>query len=121
MTPPGETIAATPAHDVTFPADKIAGVKVLDVGSNFDNLSTKFVTDDQRHVNHGLCPLVPVVDVQVGAANSRAKHANLHVVDAGFGLGNIFEPETPLSAAFNKGLHSGSPPAKSAGSAKSKP
>jgi hypothetical protein len=50
--------------------------------------------------------------VQVGAANSRAKDANLDVVDSRFGLGNVFEPEATLDAALNESFHSGIPPTK---------
>ena len=102
MAPPGQTIAAAPANDVPFPADDIAGMKVRHVRADFDDLSAEFVPDDQRHVNRGLRPLVPVVDVQVGAANSRAKHANLYVVDAGLGLGNVFEPQAARRADLYK-------------------
>ena len=113
VAPPRETIAAAPADHVPFPADQIAGMKIRHVGSDFDNLSAEFMPDDQRHVNGGARPIVPVVDVQVGAANSRAQHANFDVVDAGFGLGNIFEPQASLGAALNEGFHSGCPPALS--------
>src|ERR1700682_617128 len=69
-------------------------------------------------MNCGPRPIIPIVDVQVGAADSRAKHANLDVVDAGLGLGNIFEPEASRGPALNEGFHSECPPALLAGSAK---
>src|SRR6202030_2687371 len=53
-------------------------------------------------------------------ADSRAPHANLDVVDARFGLGNIFEPETSLGEALDEGFHSGFPPAKSAALARAR-
>ena len=109
VTPPGQAIAAAPANHVPFPADEIAGVQVRDVRADFDDLSAEFVPDDERHVNRGARPIVPVVDVQVGAANARAQHANLDVVDAGFGLGNIFEPQASRVAALNEGFHPGFP------------
>src|SRR5258708_26658337 len=38
VTPSGETIAATPAYNVPLTTDKVAGVKICHVGSDFDNL-----------------------------------------------------------------------------------
>jgi len=89
VTPPCQTISATPTHDVPFPADEIAGLEIFDVGADFDYLPAEFVPDDKRNVNCGLRPIVPVVDVQVGAANPCRQNTNLDVVDAGFGLRNI--------------------------------
>src|SRR5665213_225128 len=115
MPPPGKTIAASPTYDVSLPADQIAGMKILHIGSDFDNLSTEFVPDRQRHTNRGLRPFVPIVNVEVGAANSRAKHANFDVIDAGLRLGDIFEPEPWLGATFNECFHSRYPLARSIG------
>ena len=106
VTPPGEAIAAAPANDMPFPADQISGMKVRDVRSDLDNFAGKFVADDERHANCGLRPVIPIVDMQVGAANAGGQHANLDVVDAGFGLGNIFEPQSAFGAAFDEGFHS---------------
>jgi hypothetical protein len=111
--PPGQAIPAMPADDVAFPADEVTRMKILHIGADFDDLTAKFVTDNQRHMNRGSRPFIPVVNVQVGTADSRAKHANLHVADAGFRLGNIFEPETSLGATLNESFHSGIPLAKS--------
>ncbi len=73
VAPPGQTIAAAPADHVPFPADQIAGMKIGDVGADFHDFSAEFVPDDQRHVNRVLRPLIPIVNVQVGAADSRAR------------------------------------------------
>ncbi len=37
---------------------------------------------------------VPVVDVEVGAADAGLEDANFDVVDAGLGFGDVREPET---------------------------
>ena len=101
VAPPGQTIAAAPADDVPFPADQIPGMKVGHVRADFDNLSAEFVPDYERHMDRGSRPVVPIVDVQVGAADSRAQHANFDVIDSGFRLRHIFEPQSARIAAFN--------------------
>jgi len=51
------------------------------------------VPDNQRHVNGGSRPVVPVVDVQIGAAQMPAHRTRiLNVVDARLRLGHIFQP-----------------------------
>ncbi len=105
VTPSGKAIAATSAYHMPFSTDEIAGMKIRNIRSDFDNLSAKFMPDDQRHMNGGSRPVVPVVDVQVGAAYSRREDANLDVVDSGLRLGNIFEPQTLRVAALNEGFH----------------
>ena len=49
--PPGQTIATPPADYVTLAAHNIAGTKVLPIRSHLDNLTHKFVADDQGHGN----------------------------------------------------------------------
>jgi len=114
VTPPGETIAATPANNMPFPANEVSGIKVRDVRSDPDDFAGKFVPDDERDANCGPRPVIPVVDMHVGAANAGAQYANLDVIDAGLGLGHIFEPQAAGFAAFYEGFHSRRPQAQSA-------
>src|SRR5271156_1947676 len=50
-------------------------------------------------------PRIPLVDMQVGPADTCSQNTNLDVVDAHLGLGNIFEPKTAFFAAFYQCLH----------------
>ncbi len=58
------------------------GWKSADVGADLDDLAHELVADHHRHGDGLLRPGVPVVDVQVGAADAGAVHADQHVVDA---------------------------------------
>ena len=78
--PPGQTIATPPADYVTLAAHNIAGTKVLHIRSHLDNLTHKFVADDQGHGNRCAGPLIPLVYVQIGSADSGTENADLHVV-----------------------------------------
>jgi hypothetical protein len=81
-------------------------MKIRHVRSHFDNLSRELVPYDQWDLNRGLRPFIPIVNVQVGAANSGAQNANLHVVDARLGLRHVRQPKARSSAAFHEGFHS---------------
>ena len=72
MAAAGQAVAAASADDVAFAADDVAGLKIGDVGADLDDFADEFVADDHRHGDGLLRPLVPLVDVQVGAADAGA-------------------------------------------------
>jgi len=63
----GQAIAAASAHDVAFGADDFTGKKSLTLEPTFDYLANELVPYDHRHRDGLLRPLVPFVNVQVGA------------------------------------------------------
>ena len=70
--PAGHAVAAAAADDVALAARRSSpGVIVVDVLADLDDLADEFVADHHRHGNRLLRPLVPFVDVQVGAADAR--------------------------------------------------
>src|SRR5213075_854391 len=70
MSPAGEAIATPPAHDVPLAAHDLAGEKIGDVRTDLDDLADELVADDHRHGNGLGRPRVPLVDVDVGAADA---------------------------------------------------
>ena len=105
MTAAGEAIAAAAADHVTFAADDIAGEKIGDVGADFDDAADKLVADRHGHWDGLLCPLVPFVDVDVGAANARFQHLDQHIVDPDLGDFDVFEPKAGLAFRLHEGFH----------------
>ena len=93
VTPARHAVAAPPAHDVPLARDQIARVEVGDVRPDLDDLADELVTDHERGRHGARRPLVPVGDVEVGAADARAVHPDQHVVDADRGLGHLGERE----------------------------
>ena len=82
------------------------GKKSVDVGADgFDDLADELVADRHGHGNGLLRPVVPLVDVHVGAADAGAQHADQDVVDADFGDGDILEPQAGLALAFDQSFH----------------
>ena len=65
----GETIPAMPASDVTLPDNKIALRKSAHICSNRRDLADEFVANGHRHGNCLLRPIIPVVNVNIGAAD----------------------------------------------------
>jgi hypothetical protein len=101
----GKAVAAAAADDVAFAGDDGSNCKVFDVGADSDDFADELVADGEADGDSRGSPGVPLVDMEVGAADAGVEDANLYVVDADFGLGNVFEPEAAFCAAFYKCLH----------------
>ena len=102
--PSREAVAAASAHHVPFAADDFARMKIVDVRSDRDNLADELVPDRHRNGNRVARPLVPFVNVHVGAANSGVGDSNQDVVDADRRFGYIFEPQSGRRPAFYEGF-----------------
>jgi hypothetical protein len=76
---------------VTFAADTFAGMEIVDVRANVDNLIGKFMTNSHGHGNCGTGPLVPLVNVKVGTADAGMAHFDRHIVDADSGFRYVRE------------------------------
>jgi len=105
MTPPGKTIAAMSTSDVTFADNKIARRKAFHVIADKIDHADKFMADRHRHRNRFLRPWVPIIDVDVCAADGCLHDANEHIVTVNFGNGNFFEPKPWLGPAFHDRLY----------------
>src|SRR5579885_1471550 len=102
MTAARKAIATSPANHMAFAADPVTHMKVRDIGADFHDLTYKLMTDDERHGNGLLRPCVPLVDVQVCAANPRGQHANLYIIDSHLRLRNVLDPESPLGPCLTR-------------------
>ena len=70
---PARQLRQRPQTTWPFAGDDFAGVKILDVGADLDDLADEFMPDDERHGDGLLGPGVPFVDVQIGAADAGAQ------------------------------------------------
>ena len=75
-------------------ADDLARMKVGHVRADLDDLTDELMPDSHRDRDRFLSPRVPLVDVDVGAANAGAVHFDQDVVDSVFRLGNILKPQS---------------------------
>ena len=105
VTAAGEAVAAASADNVAFSADELAYREIGDIGADGDDFADKLVADDETLADGGASPGVPIVDVEVGAADACVEDADLYVIDAHLGLGYILEPEAAFITAFYECLH----------------
>src|SRR6185312_7836669 len=70
MPPSRQAVPAAAADHMSLAAHDHARMKVVNIRSRFYDLADEFVPDHQRCRDRALCPLVPLVDVQVGAADA---------------------------------------------------
>ena len=61
--------------------------------------------DGHRHLDRALRPLVPVVDVHVGAADGGLLHADQHIVRADRGLGDVRHPDARFCLGLDQCFH----------------
>ena len=97
---PARQLRQRPQTTWPSPQTMVADGEVVDVGADGDDFADELMADGEALFDGGAGPGVPLVDVQVGAADAGVEDANLYVVDAHLGLGNIFEPEAAFFAAF---------------------
>src|SRR5580693_4301013 len=101
----GEAVAAASADDMAFAGDEVADLEVGDVGADGRKFADELMADDHGNGYGLLGPLVPLINMDIGAADSGAADADEDVVDAVFGLGNVLEPEAALRARLDESSH----------------
>jgi hypothetical protein len=80
------------ASDVSFTSHTVAHLEVAYTGAYLGNNTYILVTDSHRSLDGLLAPLVPLVDVQVGTADSSLLNLDEHIVHAYLRHGNLFHP-----------------------------
>src|SRR4029079_497783 len=103
--PAGHAVAAAAAHEVALAADDVTRRGVVDVRSDLDDFAHELVPDDHRHRDRALRPGIPGADVQIGAADAGALHADQHVVDADLRLRRIDEPDAWTRLRLRERFH----------------
>ena len=101
----GKTIPAAAADDVPFAADDFAGMKVGHVRADRDDLPDELVADDHRHRDRLPRPVIPFVDVYVGATDAGAVHLDEHVVDPDVRLRHVLQPQSRFRLVFDERFH----------------
>src|SRR5690606_5904546 len=92
--------------DVALGRDALADLEAaIHVLADGDDLAGEFVAGDHRHGHVLLGPLVPVPDVDVGAADGGAVHLDQHVLIARDGNGGVNQLEADVRAGLGESLH----------------
>ena len=77
------------------------GKKSLTFEPTSDDFADELVADGHGHRNGVLRPLVPIVDMDIGAADAGVADAYQHVVDSDFWFGDILKPKALLGLALD--------------------
>ena len=88
-----------------FSGHNLPDLEALDIGTETDNFAYKFMSDDHRHGNGLLGPIVPMPDMHVRAANRGSPHANECVIDSGNRLFHLLEPQARARMGFDERFH----------------
>src|SRR5690348_16397492 len=100
-----KTVTAMAAHNVSFPAHKIANKEITDVRSCRDDFADKLMANCHGHRNRLLRPVVPFVDVHVCTADTRVVNTHQHIVDTDGGLWNVLQPQAWLGLTLDQCFH----------------
>lgn len=77
----------------------------MDERPDLDDLPVELVAGDERGIDGGRSPVVPATDVQIGAADPRAQHADHDFVGRRGGVRTIHELEPGCAFGFEQCLH----------------
>jgi hypothetical protein len=102
---PGTAWQAPAADDVAFRRYAIANLHVGDQLPDFGDVSGKLVPDHKRWPAASPCPVIPLVDVHIRAADARAPHANEDFVVEDLGNRDVGQLETRTGVMFYERLH----------------
>ncbi len=97
----GTAVAAMTAGDVTFAGDPLADFEALDFAADLDDLADKFVADSHGDGNGILAPFVPIVDMDIGAADGRLFDFDQDIIVSGLRFRHILHPDAGLRFGFN--------------------
>ena len=100
-----EAISAAAAYDVSFAGDDFAREEVLNIRTHFDDFADEFMADHHRYGNRLLGPCIPVVDVQIGAADPCLFDPDQHVIDTDCGKRNILEFQAATAMMLYQSFH----------------
>src|ERR1019366_4933909 len=90
---------------MTFTADDVARIKIIDIRTDVYNLAHELVANCHWNSNRLLCPIVPLVDMNIGAADARMVDANQHIIDTDGRFRNLFQPKSSFRFALDQRLH----------------
>ena len=105
MTATGHTVTAMTANHVSFSADNFSHAEILYVTAHLNDLPDKLVPHHQRDRDGITRPIIPFIDMEIGAADARTVHLDEHITRARLGLRHVLEPKSFSRLFFNECLH----------------
>jgi len=90
---------------VAFGRYTITLLHISDETPDLDDIAGELMPHDERRLATALCPRVPIVNVNIGAANSRAPHADQNFVLPDPRLRDILQLETGCCGLLYQRFH----------------
>jgi hypothetical protein len=92
---------------VTLAADNLAGEEVGDVRADLHDLAHELMADNHGNRDRAGRPVVPVEDVEIGAADRGLSDPYQHIVDADGGDRHVLEPQPGFSVLLDESFQRG--------------
>src|SRR5450756_3082991 len=105
MTPAGPTVAARAADHMSLAGGLLADLHRGDVLADLGDLAEELVTDHQGRFDHGCGPVIPLLEVQVGATQTCPLDADLHVIGTDHRLGALHQLESGTCRVLHQSSH----------------
>ena len=105
MAAPGEAIAAVSTNDMPFSRNQLALLKIVNAGADFFDHADELVADHHRDRDRFLGPRVPVVNMNVGAADRSFLDPDQDVVRPDLRHRHFFQTESRRALAFHQRWH----------------
>ena len=102
---PGAAVEAHPAGDVALRGDVVALRHAVDALPHRDDGAAELVAQRQRRLDALGRPLIPALDVEVGAADARRLDPDENLVRARCGNGDLVQDEPLLGTPLPHGAH----------------
>ena len=102
-------VAAVATGHVPFDRDTLTHLEPVGLRAEPNDLTGELVTDHHRHRDRLLCPLVPFVDVQIGAADRCLRHPDEDVTIGGTRDLDLLHPQSAFRPGLDEGLHATTP------------
>jgi hypothetical protein len=100
-----QAIAASTTDQMAFTTDQITDFEIIDVATEFNHMANEFVADHQRHRNGALGPGIPIINMQIRAADAGAINADEYVVYANFWHRHVDQSQSRCGGRFSDGFH----------------
>ena len=98
-------VTAVAAGDVTLTRHPLTDLEAGHCGTDRGDLAHELVAHHHRGRHGGLRPRIPVVDVQVGAADGGLVHTDQHVAITRDGHRHLLEPQPRRRLGLHERLH----------------
>jgi len=102
MTAAGQAIAAVAANQMPFTGYDVSRFEIVDIAADFIHRTDKLMPHMHGNLNRFLSPVIPVINVNIGAANGGFVNFNQNIVDADVRDRHIFQPDTRLRFGFDR-------------------